>query len=118
MAFADHSIQSWIVMGMFALYILYMLFMTYTSPAYRQAMNISSAWVFLYMVVLVIAYAIIVSVGVGCAAIGPKNVQLCNLWSWMIAALVVFGVLYTIFMSIKANSVYNTKESFVEEKKH
>ena len=111
----DLSLQSWIVLSMFALYIIYMLFMTYSSTAYRQAMNINGTWMFVYTVMIVLAYTIIVTVGVGCASKSTKNnANLCALWSWLITALVVFGVLYTIFMSLYANSVYKKKEAFIE----
>jgi uncharacterized membrane protein (DUF485 family) len=113
---SDLSIQSWIVMGFFGLYIVYMLLMTYFSSAYRLAANVSSPWMFLYMVVLVVSYAIIVTVGVGCASqtCDKRNAQLCGIWSWLIAALVGFGVLYTIFLSMKANAVFNEKEERYE----
>ena len=116
--FADLSVQSWVVLAFFALYILYMLLMTYYSPAYRLASSISSPWMFVYLVLIVVAYAVIIIVGVGCASnsCDARNARLCALWSWLIAALVAFGVLYTIFLSFKANWVHSKKEqeSFIQ----
>lgn len=110
---SDLSIQSWIVMAMFTLYILYMLFMTFSSPAYRMTSKTSNAWMFLYMVMLVLAYAVIVTVGVSCAAGMGASKNTCAMWSWLITGLVVFGVLYTIFMSMMARS--KEKEAFSQK---
>ena len=77
-----------------------MIWMTYISPKYRSASNATNPWMFLYLVMLVVSYAVVFTVGVACATMpNAGNMTLCNLWSWLIVALVAFGVLYTIMAS-------------------
>lgn len=104
-------IEGWIVLGVFIAYLMYYILVSFLSDYHKEQLQMGKGrWYnFTWMVILILVFAILLTMSVQCWGVGFKDGGNCRYLSLTITALVIIITLINVGWDIYNSVEYDNK---------
>lgn len=97
--------QTWIVLALFVLSIIFTFIMTIISPYYRMLMFNSDKTQIAFYIMYVLIVAVLMMYGTECSVIGQQKLAACSGFAWILVAFVFISFIAHLGYGIYAHVV-------------